>query len=49
MAKQRAQEIVARLIATSALANTKRPRIENCSGGFDNKKGFSSAPSVSID
>ncbi|GLT85517.1 hypothetical protein SLE2022_037060 [Rubroshorea leprosula] len=45
MAKQRAQEIAARLTAASALADAKRPRVENGSGGFDNEKGFSSAPS----
>ncbi|XVF89112.1 hypothetical protein PTKIN_Ptkin19aG0104400 [Pterospermum kingtungense] len=48
MAKQRAQEIAARLTlsAASAGADAKRPRVENGSGGaFDNDKGFSSAPS----
>ncbi|KAE8658075.1 hypothetical protein F3Y22_tig00116975pilonHSYRG00173 [Hibiscus syriacus] len=48
MAKQRAQEIAARLTASvaCAAAETKRPRIENGSGGgFDYEKGFSSAPS----
>ncbi|XP_022728873.1 far upstream element-binding protein 1-like isoform X2 [Durio zibethinus] len=52
MAKQRAQEIAARLTlsAASAGAETKRPRVENGSGGgFDNDKGFSSAPSVNTD
>ncbi|OMO86624.1 hypothetical protein COLO4_21035 [Corchorus olitorius] len=46
--KQRAQEIVARLTlsASSAGAETKRPRVENGSGGgFDDEKGFNSAPS----
>ncbi|KAL4296645.1 hypothetical protein GQ457_12G021000 [Hibiscus cannabinus] len=48
MAKQRAQEIAARLTASvaSAAAEPKRPRVENGSGGgFDYEKGFSSAPS----
>ncbi|XP_039059046.1 uncharacterized protein LOC120202727 [Hibiscus syriacus] len=48
MAKQRAQEIVARLTASvaSAGAELKRPRVEKRSGGgFDYEKGFSSAPS----
>ncbi|PPD84039.1 hypothetical protein GOBAR_DD19030 [Gossypium barbadense] len=48
MAKQRAQEIAARLTASvaSAGAEPKRPRFENGSGGgFDHDKGFSSAPS----
>ncbi|TYH69346.1 hypothetical protein ES332_D05G049000v1 [Gossypium tomentosum] len=46
MAKQRAQEIAARLTAASAGAEAKRPRVENGSGGdFDNEKGFMSAPS----
>ncbi|OMO66935.1 hypothetical protein CCACVL1_20928 [Corchorus capsularis] len=48
MAKQRAQEIVARLTlsASSAGADAKRPRVENGSGGgFDDEKGFNSAPS----
>ncbi|XVF35358.1 hypothetical protein REPUB_Repub18cG0138800 [Reevesia pubescens] len=48
MAKQRAQEIAARLTlsAASAGAEAKRPRVENGSGGgYDNEKGFSSAPS----
>ncbi|KAK8597550.1 hypothetical protein V6N13_094953 [Hibiscus sabdariffa] len=48
MAKQRAQEIAARLSASvaSAAAEPKRPRVENGSGGgFDYEKGFSSAPS----
>ncbi|OMO66933.1 hypothetical protein CCACVL1_20926 [Corchorus capsularis] len=45
MAKQRVQEIAARinLAAASAGAEAKRPRVENGSGGgFDNEKGFSS-------
>ncbi|KAB2080063.1 hypothetical protein ES319_A05G044800v1 [Gossypium barbadense] len=46
MAKQRAQEIAARLTAASAGSEAKRPRVENGSGGgFDNEKGFMSAPS----
>lgn len=49
MAKQRAQEIAARLTlsaASAGAAEAKRPRVENGSGGgYDNEKGFSSAPS----
>ncbi|GLT57622.1 hypothetical protein SLA2020_305820 [Shorea laevis] len=44
IAKQRAQEIAARLTAASAGTDAKRPRVENGSGGFDNERGFSSAP-----
>ncbi|KAL4333906.1 hypothetical protein GQ457_07G045020 [Hibiscus cannabinus] len=48
MAKQRAQEIAARLTASAASVGgeAKRPRVENGSGGgFDNDKGFMPAPS----
>lgn len=44
IAKQRAQEIAARLTAASSGPDAKRPRVENGSGGFDNERGFSSAP-----
>ncbi|KAJ9183554.1 hypothetical protein P3X46_007393 [Hevea brasiliensis] len=44
MAKQKAQEIAARLLS-GAGADIKRPRVENGASGFDsNDKGFSSAP-----
>lgn len=49
MAKQRAQEIAARLTlsaasAANAASEPKRPRFENGSGGgFDDEKGFSSS------
>lgn len=45
MAKQKAQEIAARLLS-GAGADIKRPRVENGASGFDSMdKGFSSAPS----
>lgn len=44
MAKQKAQEIAARLLS-GAGADVKRPRVENGASGFDSSdKGFSSAP-----
>ncbi|OAY26836.1 far upstream element-binding protein 1 [Manihot esculenta] len=44
MAKQKAQEIAARLLS-GAGADIKRPRVENGASGFDSSdKGFSTAP-----
>ncbi|GKV41783.1 hypothetical protein SLEP1_g49275 [Rubroshorea leprosula] len=40
MAKQRAQEVTARLTAASTLADAKRPRVENGSSDFDNEKAL---------
>lgn len=50
LAKQRAQEVAARLFNNSGAAagavDAKRPKIENGTSGFDsNDSGFSSAPS----
>ncbi|KAJ4833279.1 hypothetical protein Tsubulata_013209 [Turnera subulata] len=46
LAKQKAQEIAARLLLGGAPAETKRARVDNGAGDYDSsEKGFSSAPS----